>query len=172
MPALFGDSIYCGLPSSSLTLSGPLFNFDRLAISVLASVVSEGSPGSSFWILGAAATPLPAKLSAVTFDRVRGLLAGGCVESTEVTAFLCLMAAGGVVTSAASSPEASLEEGCNRSAVELILIRSAGSTFRLRLPEPEDDGEDIVIVPTIPSKIGLKFLGIGTMLRETSKAEN
>lgn len=58
--------------------------------------------------------------SVVTVDRVRGLLLGGLlVESREIVDFLCLeliKAAAG--ESFASSPEASRDDGCSRSAVE------------------------------------------------------
>lgn len=140
MPAV-GDSIYWGFPSSSLTFARGLLNVERFAISVLASVVSEGSPGSSFWMLGMAA-PLPViALSAVTVDRVRGRFAGGWAVSIEVAAFLCLEPEGGPVTSVVSSPEASRDEGWRRSVVEFFIAR--GIAFLLRLPDPEEEGEDI-----------------------------
>ena len=90
------------------------------------------------------AVPLLIELSgAAALDLVRGRFAGGLPVSACSVDFLCLL----LVTSceaesAASSPEASREEGWRRSAVEDGLIED-GSGLRFRLPEPEDEGEDM-----------------------------
>ena len=125
---LFSD---CSLLSELL-----LFRVERVAISVLASVVSDGSPGSSLLML---AIPLPTQLSLVALDRVRGRLAGGLEESIEAEDFLCLVVVlERVAESSASSPEASREEGCSKS-----FGTEVGAALRFRLPVSEEDGEDI-----------------------------
>ena len=73
---------------SSLPLEARAFVLDRWAISVLASVVSEGSPGSSFWMLGIT-EPLALALSPAAEERVRGRFGGGLFTS-KVLDFLCL----------------------------------------------------------------------------------
>ena len=79
-------------------------------------------------------------------DRVLGLLAGGLPESTEVVAFLCFAPAGiCAVESSASSPEASLEDGCSRSVVEEFVTVAGRSLFLFLLPELRDDGDDIAL---------------------------
>lgn len=56
--------------------------------------------------------PLLAEASVVTIDLVLGRLLGGFAASTEAVAFLCLLAVIlNETESAASSPEASREEG-------------------------------------------------------------
>jgi hypothetical protein len=82
-------------------------------------------------------------LVAAAAVRVRGRLLGGAsLESFELTDFLCFEGREG--DSAASSAEASRDEGCRRSAVE-DLSRSDGiCVVRLRLAaEPVEDGDDI-----------------------------
>ena len=79
------------------------FLFDLVAISILASVVSDGSPGS----------PFAAAFSPAVLARVRGRFTGVLVdESTEAEDFLCLMI---LLTCAAespaSSPDASRDDG-------------------------------------------------------------
>lgn len=87
--------------------------------------------------------PLPGIDSPVAADLVRALLAGG-FKSPDKAVFLCLVPAGiGVVESSASSPDASLEEGCSRSAVDDLARSSGAPGLRFRLAEPEDEGEDI-----------------------------
>ncbi len=90
------------------------------------------------------AVPLLAELSAAAaLDLVRGRFAGGLPVSACTVAFLCLLVViSWEAESAASSPEASREEAWRRSAVEDCLI-DEGAGLRLRLPEPEEDGEDI-----------------------------
>ena len=120
--------------------------FDRFSMSALSSVVSDGSPGSSLLMLGMPAGPFSRVDSAVTVDRVRGLLFGGLlVASRELVDFLCLelvKAAAG--ESSASSPEASRDDGWSRSTVEDFKILLGRCALRFRLLEPpEDEGEDI-----------------------------
>ena len=135
--------MYCGFPSSSLILSNVLLSFERLAMSVLASVVSDGSPGSSFWMLGTGA-PLIVGFSLTAADRVRARFEGGLAESTDVAVvFLCLELEVGAVDSSASSPDASREEGCRRSTVEDFILL-APEIALLRFVDPVDEGEDIV----------------------------
>lgn len=86
-----------GTSSCSNSLFGELFGrrFKRVS----------GSSASS-------SAPLLAESSVVTIDLVLGRLLGGFAASTEVVAFLCLLVVilNGV-ESAASSPEASREDG-------------------------------------------------------------
>ena len=110
-------------------------------------MASDGSPGSSLLILGIG-VPLLELLSVTALDRVLGRLAGGFVESMDVVDFLCFAIVGACVdvSSAASSPEASRDEGCCRSTVEDFLIPVARLAVRFRFPEPDDEGEDILAV--------------------------
>ena len=79
---------------------------------MLASVVSDGSPGSSFWMLGTAKSWLDAFSAAVAVERVRGRFEGGFVDSTDVETFLCLAPDDACAAeSSASSPDASRDEG-------------------------------------------------------------
>ena len=113
-------------------------------MSVLASVVSEGSPGSSLLMLGTT-SPLPVACSVAATERVLGRFMGGLIESWDGVAFLCLLLVGiWAAESSASSPEASREDGCWRSAVEDFLIALWSVVFRFRFPEPEDDGDDMM----------------------------
>ena len=82
---------------------------------------------------------LPLMLSAA-LDRVRGRLLGAVLPSF----FLCLTADVMLCAaeSAASSPEASREEGWRRSALFAAVVLSRVEA-RLRLPDPDDEGEDI-----------------------------
>jgi hypothetical protein len=114
--------------------------FERFAIFVLASVLSEGSPGSSFVILGIAAS-----LLAVAPEWVRGRFAGGFEVSIEAGTFLCLWVGVCTVESPASSPEASRDDGCCSSVTEDFFIAVIKVTFLLRFPEPEDEGEDMLL---------------------------
>ena len=120
-----------------------LLRFDRFAMSVLASVVSDGSPGSSLLML-VPDTPSFETLSASIVDRVLGRLAGGFIPSTIAVDFFGLkFVLLGAAESPASSPEASREEGWSRSAVEDWAIDFERVDARFRFPEPEDDGEDM-----------------------------
>ena len=135
------------LPSSSWP-SCWLFTlrFERLAISILASVVSEGSPGSSCCMLDIG-MPLLGPFSAAVLDRVLGRFAGGFVESIDAVVFLCLLFGDGCApdSSPPSSPEASREEGCWSSAIDDFFIAVGRFALRFRFAEPEDEGEDIVL---------------------------
>lgn len=120
---------------SACSLAVVLFVLRLVRVPIAAS---EPSPSSSITV------PLLAKFSgAAALDLVRGRFAGGLPASACAADFLCLL----LVTSceaesAASSPEASREEGWRRSAVEDCLIED-GAGLRFRLPEPDDEGEDM-----------------------------
>ncbi len=89
--------------------------------------------------------PLLVVLS-VAFDLVLGRLLGALVESFGAADFLFLtpLVTACEAESAASSPEASRDDGCRRSAVEDCLIECWRFEVRFRFDEPEDDGDDIV----------------------------
>lgn len=116
----------------------------RDAISVLASVVSDGSPGSSLLMSG---MTLPSSAAcSVTTELLRGRFDGGLLPSGDTSVFLGLwLTVSGTAESAASSPEASRDDGWRRSAVEDFLAVEPRVEARLRLavPEPDDEGEDI-----------------------------
>jgi hypothetical protein len=89
---------------------------------MLASVVSDGSPGSSL-LIDRPTVAFPFRLvseSAVKKDRVRARFEGGIFDaSTADRGFLCLPdEVAGAADSSPSSPEASREEGCKRSVVD------------------------------------------------------
>lgn len=89
------------------------------------------------------------KPSAVALDFVRGRLCE-VPESARRIDFLYLFPMTDCdVESAASSPEASREDGCSKSAVADWGIDPSICRFRLRFPEPEDDGEDMVKARTL-----------------------
>lgn len=107
----------------------------RVAISVLPSVVSDGSPGS--WGLSD-----PFVIFSCVLDR--NLFAGGLVESIEFPFLWPRPVDSGAVDSP-SSPEASREDGCNRSIVDdLFADGIVAVLFRFPTLEPADEGEDIV----------------------------
>lgn len=108
--------------------------FERLAHS---PVVPSSSPSSP--------APLIVAVSAVALDLVLGRLLGGFAESVNAVVFLCLLLVLiWEAESAASSPEASREDGCRRSAVADFLIEVWNDEVRFRFPDPDEDGEDIV----------------------------
>ena len=82
---------------------------------------------------------------AVVVDLVLGLLVGGLFESIEVVVFLCFVPAICAAESPASSPEASLEDGCKRSCVEDLVIVVGRLLCLFLLPELEDEGDDIAL---------------------------
>lgn len=78
-------------------------------------------------------------------DLVLGRLLDALVESVDAADFLCFM----LVTaweaeSAASSPEASRDDGWRRSAVEDCLVELCRVEVRFLFPEPDDEGDDII----------------------------
>lgn len=82
----------------------------RLAMSVLASVVSDGSPGSSLLMIGMTIVALAAFSAAC--ELFRGRLLGGLGNSCEVAGFLCfIVVTSGTAEPAASSSEASRDDG-------------------------------------------------------------
>lgn len=142
-PAFLGGGM--ARPSSILALVPGVLSLRlvRVAMSVLASVVSDGSPGSSLSILGPMISP--DKGSAAALERVLGRFAGGLADSIDSEAFLCLrLVVNCAVESSASSPEASRDEGWRRSTVDGCSATPGNTEFLFRLPEPEDDGEDII----------------------------
>jgi hypothetical protein len=97
-------------------------------------VVSDGSPGS--WTLSD-----PFVIFSCVLDR--NLFAGGLVESIEFP-FLWLMPVDSGAVDSPSSPEASRDEGCNRSMVDDLFAEVIVAVlFRFPTLEPEE-GEDIV----------------------------
>ena len=89
--------------------------------------------------------PLLAALSAAD-ELFLGRLLDGLVESIDVKSFLCLLlVASGTAEPAASSPEASRDDGCSKSAVDdlVMLDGRVEVRFRLAIPEPEEDGDDM-----------------------------
>lgn len=126
----------------------PLRSSACRSISSLSSVVEDGSPGSSLLMPGASTLkPLLLELTlmvvAAAAARVRGRLFGGAsLESTELADFLCLEVRDG--DPAASSPEASRDEGCSRSMFE-DLRRSEGIWLVrfLLAEEPVEEGDDM-----------------------------
>jgi hypothetical protein len=93
-----GGAIVCGFSSSTFEVFFRPFRPIRFAISVLASVVSEGSPGSDpFGIL----SPMDE----------RNRFEGGFDASIELP-FLCFKVDSGAVDEP-SSPEASLDDVCS-----------------------------------------------------------
>lgn len=67
------------------------------------------------------------------------------IESLAAADFLCFtpLVTACEAESAASSPEASRDDGCRRSAVDDCLIELERFEVRFRFDEPEDDGDDI-----------------------------
>lgn len=107
-------------------------------MSSLASVVSEGSPGSSVLIVGKSAG------SALSAARVRGRLLDCLVESIELFPLRCFTARAG--ESSASSPDASRDEGCCDSAADgfkYVVLLLDSPRFRL-LELAVEDGDDMV----------------------------
>jgi len=110
------------------------FRPTRFAISVLPSVVSDGSPGS--WTLSD-----PFVIFSCVLDR--NLFAGG-LESIEFPFLWPTPVDSGAVDSP-SSPEASRDEGCNKSIVDdLFADGIVAVLFRFPTLEPADEGEDMV----------------------------
>jgi hypothetical protein len=103
---------------------------------VLASVVSEGSPGSRMF-----SEPLDS-LSCVDD---RNLLAGGLPESRRPPFLWVKLPDSGAVDSP-SSPDASRDDACNCSRAEGLVVDEGRVPVRFRFPEPEpaEDGDDIV----------------------------
>lgn len=107
------------------------------------STVFSLSSASALLILGIA--PLLVGPSAA-LDFVLGLLLDAPVESADAADFLCFI----VVTaweaeSAASSPEASRDDGWRRSAVEDCFVELCRVEVRFLLAEPDDEGDDMVL---------------------------
>lgn len=93
-------------------------------MSVDPSVLSEGSPGSVLF------EPFGTTSFSCVDDRNR--LEGG---------FFAVVS--GAVDSPPSSPDASLDEGCSWSIAAAFLVADGRVLVLFRLPDPDDDGEDI-----------------------------
>lgn len=107
------------------------------------STVFSLSSASALLILGIA--PLPVGPSAA-LDLVLGRLLDALVGSADAADFFCFM----LVTaweaeSAASSPEASRDDGWRRSVVEDCLVELGRVEIRFLFPEPDDEGDDMVV---------------------------
>ena len=88
--------------------------------------------------------PLVAGPSAA-LDLVLVRLFGALVETIAAADFLCLIfVIAWEVESVASSPEASREDGCDRSAVDDCLFGLVRVELRFRLPDPDEEGDDMV----------------------------
>ena len=107
------------------------------------SIVFSLSSGSTLLILGIA--PLLVGQSAA-LDLVLGRLLDALVESADAADFLCFMLVRAwEAESAASSPEASRDDGWRRSAVADCLVELGRVEVRFLFPEPEDEGDDMVV---------------------------
>ena len=98
---------------------------------------------SALLILGIA--PLVVGPSAA-LDLVLGRLLDALVESAAAADFLCfILVTAGDAESAASSPEASRDDGWRRSAVEDCSVEPCRIDVRFLFPEPDEEGEDMGI---------------------------
>lgn len=113
-----GGAIDCGnLSSSSSSL--PFLFRTRFSISSDASVLSDGSPGSPF-----------------------GMIIFSCVDDRSRLAGFLTVDSGAV--DSPSSPDASRDDACCRGSIERFFEGMVLVLFRL--PEPADDGEDMMII--------------------------
>jgi hypothetical protein len=172
IPALGIGFILPSPPASPLLLLSilpVLSSIVLLSISSLSSVVLEGSPGSSLLIAGTSIfNPLlldsTLLLAAAAAALVLGLLLGGpSFASIEFALFLCLelVVREGDCDSAASSADASREDGCRRSAVE-DFNRSEGIWVVVRLRFAEElfeEGEDMSGVDTLYTEYLMRRMG-------------
>lgn len=79
-------------------------------------------------------------------DLVLGRLLDALVESTVAADFLCfILVRAWEAESAASSPEASRDDGWRRSAVEDCLVEHCRVEVRFLFPEPDDEGDDMIV---------------------------
>jgi hypothetical protein len=84
---------------------------------------------------------MPLGAVSAALDLVRARLLGGTPELSIELLAVCFRRVLCEGDSANSSPEASREEGCNMSAVDVFATPLAA--VRLRLEDPVDEGEDI-----------------------------
>ena len=109
-------------------------------MSLLATVVSEGSPGSSFAApLAVGTLPSP--------EDLRTRFGGGTVPAVSIE--LCFLdlfdGTAGPVDSSASSPDASRDDGWRRSVVDDLGMSSGRPWEGLRLRFPAwEDGDDML----------------------------
>lgn len=122
----------------SASFVGLLFVLLLVRAGPSAAAPSASSTAISGW------SPL-ADGSAAALDFVLGRLWGGFADSADAVVFLCLLfKTAWDVSSAASSPDASREEGWSRSAVEDCLRDGWIGDVRFLLLEPDEDGDDIL----------------------------
>ena len=131
-----------GIALLSSTFKSGRFLFDELFVLRLvrgpSSTSSSPSPTSTL-----VTVPLLVGPSAA-LDLVLGRLLGAFAVSAAAADFLSLRLVIALeAESAASSPEASREDGWRRSAVDDCLIELWSVVLRFRFPEPEEDGDDI-----------------------------
>ena len=128
------------LRSGSCLLEEPfVLRFERPPSSIVFSL----SSGSALLILGIA--PLVVGPSAA-LDLVLGRFLDVLVESAIASYFFCfILFTSWDAESAASSPEASRDDGWRRSAVEDCSVELCRVEARFLFPEPDDDGDDMVI---------------------------
>jgi hypothetical protein len=132
-----GGAMPCVFSSSALfEILFLAFRPTRLAISVLPSVVSDGSPGSC---------TLASPLGLFSFVEERSRFAAGGLPVSKTLFFLLPRWLLSGAVDSPSSPEASRDEGCSWSMVG-ILVEDGRVEVRFRFPplEPVDDGDDIV----------------------------
>lgn len=82
------------------------------------------------------------EIVSAALDFVLGLFGAGLLDPTESMAFLCLTPiemVGTLESSVASSPDASLEDGCRRSTVEVFSGFSVDAGILFRLGDNEED---------------------------------
>ena len=129
---------------SSVLMSGCCL-FDELFVLRFerppSSIVSSLSSVSALLMVGIA--PLVVATSAA-FDLVLGRLFDALVESADAADFFCfILATAWDAESAASSPEASRDDGWRRSAVEDCLVELCRVEVRFLFAEPDDEGDDM-----------------------------
>lgn len=102
-------------------------------------------------------------------DLVLCRLLDALAESANAADFFCfILVTACEAESAASSPEASRDDGWRRSAVEDCLVELGRVEVRFLFPEPDDEGDDMAVWP-IDSGIpeyngGMPFRGSGCEL--------
>lgn len=114
----------------------------RLAMSVLPSVVSDGSPGSCKLVI---------PLGVFSFVEDRSLFAGGFPPSAPLCFLWLKLPDSGAVDS--PSADASRDDGWSWSRAA-VLIEDGSVEVRFRFPalEPADDGDDIVLAEKLDQK--------------------
>lgn len=107
------------------------------------STVSSLSSASALLILGIALLLVG---PSAALDLVLGRLLNVLVESADAADFLCLiLVTAWEAESAASSPEASRDDGWSRSTVKDCLVELCTVEVRFLFPEPDDEGDDMIL---------------------------